>query len=257
MDKIGFIGYGSIGEMIVNGFISSNKIKPSDMIVSTRKIDKLDELKIKYPEIEIVANKKLLTNKCSKIFLMVNTNELINVLEEIKSDLSLDAHIIYTSAGIGIEQLETIFSGKITHIIPTLTGKVAKGVNLISHNKKVDNQDVNFINNTFKSLGQTKIIPEKDMALATIITSCFPAFVAFFCKKFAEQAVLDGNFSQKEVDEMIKATLEGTSLLLLKMDFDDVISRIATKKGITEAGLKIMDEKLPELLKELFGVTSH
>ena len=257
MDKIGFIGYGSMGEMIVKGLISSNTIKTCEMIISTRTMAKLDELKIEYPEIEIVSNKEFLANECSKIFLMVNTNELINVLEEIKANLSSDTHIIYTSAGVGIEQLETIFPGKITHVIPTLTGKVAKGVNLISHNKKVDKHDVDFVNNTFRSLGQTKIIPEKDMALATILTSCFPAFVAFFCKKFAEEAVLNGNFSQKEVDNMIKTTLEGTSLLLLKMDFDDVISRIATKRGITEAGLKIMEEKLPELLKELFEVTSN
>ena len=257
MDKIGFIGYGSMGKMIVNGFISSNIIKPCEMAISTRNMDKLDELKIKYPDIEIVANNTLLANKCSKIFLMVNTTELINVLKEIKANLSSDSHIIYISAGMGIEKLETIFPGKITHFIPSLTGKVAKGVNLISHNKKVDDHDMDFINNTLKSLGQTKIIPEKDMALATIITSCFPAFVTFFCKKFAEEAALNGNFSQKEVDNMIKSTLEGTSLLLLRMDFDDVILRIATKKGITEAGLKVMDEKLPELLKELFEVTSH
>ena len=257
MDKTGFIGYGSMGKMIINGFISSKTINPRDIIISTRSLDKLDELKNIHPEIEIASNKSLLADKCSQIFLMVNSNELINVLKEIKPNLSLDAHIIYISAGISIKELETIFSGKITHIIPSLTGEVGKGVFLVSHNDNVDKNDASYVDTIFSSLGITKLIPEENMALGTVLTSCFPAFVAFFGKKFVEEAFKNGNFSKKEVDDMAKTTLAGTSVLLLEMDFDDVISRIATKGGITEAGLNVMDEKLSVMFKELFQATSH
>jgi len=255
MNKIGFIGYGSMGKMIIKGFMSSNIIEPGEMIISTRNMDKLDELKKIHPKIEITSNKLLLADKCSKIILMVNTTELKNVLEEIKPNLSPDTHIIYISAGVTIKELETIFPGKISHVIPSVTGEVSKGVILISHSERVDDQDIIFVDTLFKSLGQIKTVFEEDMERATVLTSCFPAFITFFCKKFSDEAIRQGTFSQKEVDYMIKATLDGTSKLLLEIDFDELISRVATRGGITEAGLQVMDSGLSAMFKELFQVT--
>ena len=85
--KIGFIGYGSMGSMILNGFLDSNAISAKDIIVSNRTISKLDDLKEKYPEIEISLKNMDLAKKCNPIFLFVNTGEVKNVLDEIKEGL--------------------------------------------------------------------------------------------------------------------------------------------------------------------------
>jgi pyrroline-5-carboxylate reductase len=54
--KIGFIGYGSMGKVILDGFLLSGIIKPYEVIISTRTGSKLDHLKKEYPEIEIAKN---------------------------------------------------------------------------------------------------------------------------------------------------------------------------------------------------------
>ncbi|MGC9517821.1 MAG: pyrroline-5-carboxylate reductase family protein [Methanomicrobiales archaeon] len=252
MNKIGFIGYGNMGKMIIDGILSKEIIKSDEMIISTRSMEKLDELKINNPKISITYDKKVLARKCDKIFLMVNTNQLKDVLEEITPYLSPDAHIIYISAGINIKDLECIFPGKITHVIPSITSKVRKGITLIAHNDKVSETDLNYVNFVFNGLGETKIISEDNMAMATVLTSCFPAFISLICKKYSEQAAIKGSLSESQVEDLVKVTLDGTSTLLLEMDFDELISGVATRGGITESGLKILDKELPILFSDLF-----
>ena len=39
------------------------------------------------------------------------------------------------------------------------------------------------------------------------------------------------------------------------MDFKQLISLVATKDGITEAGIKVLQTELPELFNKLFSTT--
>jgi pyrroline-5-carboxylate reductase len=54
---------------------------------------------------------------------------------------------------------------------------------------------------------------------------------------------------------MVIKTLYGTAKLLNEknMSFVKLINTIATKADITEEGLKVLDNELPEIFNELFG----
>ncbi|GAB6275056.1 MAG: hypothetical protein STSR0004_19210 [Peptococcaceae bacterium] len=56
---------------------------------------------------------------------------------------------------------------------------------------------------------------------------------------------------------MVINTLYGTAKLLYEksMKFDDVVTRVATKGGITQEGVKVLEDKLPEIFNEVFKVT--
>ena len=49
MEKTGFIGYGSMGSMIINGLLSSNVLRPEKIMLATRTESKLATLKKEYP----------------------------------------------------------------------------------------------------------------------------------------------------------------------------------------------------------------
>lgn len=255
--KIGFIGYGSMGSMILNGFLDSNLISARDIIVSNRTLSKLDELKENYPEIEISPNNVDLANKCNFIFLFVNTGEVKNVLDEIKEKLDKDSHIIHISAGLSLKTLEDSFPFKITQIIPSLTSEVKEGVSLICHNGKVNSQEKKFVESLFNSFSKVKIVSEGDLDVATDLTSCSPAFMAYIFKEFADIGTARSEISQEEAEEMVLQTLLGTVKLLTekKMSFEEIISRVATKGGITEEGIKSLENDLPEVLDNLFKST--
>jgi len=56
---------------------------------------------------------------------------------------------------------------------------------------------------------------------------------------------------------MVLNTMGGTGKLMLEKDysFEQVVSRVATKGGITEEGTKVIREQLPEVIDELFNRT--
>lgn len=57
---------------------------------------------------------------------------------------------------------------------------------------------------------------------------------------------------------MLVETMLGTAMLLQKdqLDFDQLIDQVATKGGITEEGLRVLDKTLPAGFDELFAMTA-
>ena len=256
MKKIGFIGYGSMGKVILDGFLLSGTLKPYEVIISNRTRSKLDHLKNKYPEIEIAENNTITSMKSNLLFIMVGTSDVKDVLEEIKKYTSENTHLVYISAALTIKNVNGIFKGKISKVMPSLTSKVLEGVTLICHNSEVTEVEGKYLNTLFNSIGISKVINEQDFDVGADITSCSPAFIAQIFMEFAKTASLNSGFSTEETEDMVIKTLYGTSKLLSEgMRFENLISLVATKGGITEEGLKVLDEDIPVTFKKLFSTT--
>ena len=257
MAKIGFIGYGSMGNMIINGLLSTNALNPDQILISNRTKSKLDSLKKEYPQIEIAENNPYLSSKCEKIFLFVGTSAVKEVIEDIMANISEKSHIIYIAAALTIENVESVFKGKITKVIPSLTSEVREGVSLICHNEKVTKKEAEFVNNLFNSISTVKIIEEENFQVGSDLTSCAPAFIAKIFMEFAKKGAKNSSISQKEAEDMAIKTFYGTAKLLhdKNMSFEELITRVATKGGITEEGIKVLDKDLPHLFDELFKTT--
>ncbi len=56
MKKIGFIGYGHMGSMLLHGFIKNRIIIPKQIWLSTRTQQKLLDLRDRYPMINIASH---------------------------------------------------------------------------------------------------------------------------------------------------------------------------------------------------------
>lgn len=257
MKKIGFIGYGSMGSVILNGFLDSGMLKPFNITVSTRTRSKLTEFEKNYPEVEIAQDNIQTAQNSDIIFLFTGTSDVKKVIEEIKTYLSEKTHLVYISAALGMDMVGTIFDGKITKVIPSVTSEVHEGVSLICHNKSVSIEESDFVDNLFRTVGDVKIVEEADLDVGADITSCSPAFIAKIFQEFSIEASNNSTFSREEAEKMIISTLYGTSKLLYEKGYgiDDLISAVATKGGITEEGVKILDSELPELFNKLFKTT--
>jgi len=257
MEKIGCIGYGAMGSMIIRGILSSGVLAESDLIITTRTLHKLKGLEESYPLVEIAPDNITVARKSQKLFIFVNTGRVKELLKEIKDHLSYNTHIIYIAAGLTMENVEKIFPGRISKVIPSLTSEVGDGISLVAHNSKVEADDAEFVEKIFKALGKVKMVEEDQFGLGANLTSSAPAFISFIMMKFAESALKEGLFTQKEAEEMVKETLYGTAKLLQRTDmaFEDVITHVATRGGITEEGLDVLEHGLPHVFDELFEIT--
>lgn len=257
MKQIGIIGYGNMGKVILDGFLISKALKPDEVVVSTRTISKLDELKHNYPELEVVSSNIITASKSDILLLFVGTSDIKDVLEEIKEFISKNTYIVYISAALTIGEVERVFKGKITKIIPSITSQVLDGVSLVCHNSLVSNEEANYIESLFSTIGDVKIVNEVDLDVGADITSCSPAFIAKLLMEFALTASKNSGFSKEETEEMVIKTFYGTSKLLYenRISLENLISSVATKGGITEEGINILDAEMPQIFNKLFNKT--
>lgn len=263
--ELGIIGYGRIGQMISENLLKLNLIKPNELIISNRNISKLKNIKEDYKEITITDNNKELAKNADKIIIAVESDNLLEVISEIKESLE-NRHIIHTCAGINFKDIEEVYDGPVSVIIPSLSSRFLKrdhpqkGISLIVHNDKVNFLNSTSIETLFNEFTFVKILPnEKDLEIGTILTSCGPAFISLMVKKLAEYTVENSSLNYSESKYLILKTLIGTSenLSVDKLNsevYDDMIDSVCTPGGITEKGVKYLDTILEEEINQLFNI---
>ena len=72
-------------------------------------------------------------------------------------------------------------------------------------------------------------------------------------EKFAKCSMELSNISYEEAEDMILKTILGTSMLKedQSLSNEEIINRVATKKGITQEGVDLLDKKLNKISKDL------
>jgi pyrroline-5-carboxylate reductase len=97
-------------------------------------------------------------------------------------------------------------------------------------------------------------IPETEMGMGSELTSCMPGFIGAIFKVITDEAEKHTSIHKKDIIDMVIKTVYGTGKLLLEkeMTFEELISRVATKGGITEEGTKIIEAEMPKMANELF-----
>lgn len=258
MKKIGFIGYGSMGKMLAEKLVECGALTPEQITVTRRDVTRLEEAKSTLPGIQTTESITELTNTCKCIFICVKPVEFKEVLEQMKPHMSHEKHIISIAGTVSIQNIESMIKCKITKMIPTLLTEVNKGITLVCHNGLVTADDAAFVEELIQKIGKIRTIPEAVFPIATELTSCAPGFFAALFQEYIEAGHRHGaGMSREDIAELTLQTLQGTLVLMSekKMDFEQVITRVATKGGITEEGVKVIKKHLPAVFDELFDET--
>ena len=243
--------------MLVDGLLSASAVAPSDVIISTRTTTKLDSLARQWPGIAVTGDNRLAACETRILFICVKPLDALPVLLDLIPVVSLETHIVSIAACVTISDLEQVFDGKITKVIPSITSEVREGVSLVCHNSKVRSGDAARVEVLLQSIGQIAKISEGDFEVATDLTSCAPGMIAAMFENFVGAALRHGDLAVEVAQRMVISTLLGTTKLLAErnMGFSELIDRVATKGGITEEGVKVLNRHLPAVFDEVFEKT--
>jgi pyrroline-5-carboxylate reductase len=256
--KIGIIGYGSMGKMILLKFIETRTVPESNIFLSNRTYEKIENLKNIYPQINICKNNKDVAKNADILFICVKPFEIKSVLVEIIAEIKNDCHIVSINGSVLFEQIEKIcVNRKISKVMPSVTAEIDQSVTLICHNNYVNSSGKNTLKALLECFGTVVEIPETEIGMGAELTSCMPGFIGAIFKVITDEAEKHMSINKNDIIKMVVETLYGTGKLLLKkgITFEQLIERVATKGGITEEGTKIIDAKMPEIINELFEKT--
>jgi pyrroline-5-carboxylate reductase len=253
--RVGIIGYGSMGSMLLDGLCESEIMRPSLLCVSTKTKEKILHLKSK--GIAVCESNEETAEKSDLLFLCVRPLEFKELLTEIKPALNPEKHVVSIAGSLTIKNIETVHGGKISRVIPTFVSAIREGVTLVCHNTKVLESDKDMLVRLLSGISTVRTIPEEEFELISQLTSCAPGIFAEIFKEYVEAAARYTAIDRKQLSYFVIETLFGTAKLLKNgtPDFDEIVRRVATKGGATEAGVEVLHGNLPSIFGEMFQKT--
>ena len=125
------------------------------------------------------------------------------------------------------------------------------------HNRRVGLDDAKFVESLFGAISTIKLIKEENFDVGADLTSCAPGMFAAIFREFVEAGVRHSTLTREECEQMVVETLYGTAEILCRqgMGFEKMVERVATKGGITEEGVKVLKQQLPDVFNDVFQRT--
>lgn len=257
MKKIGFIGYGTMGSMLANGFFMSGVLSSEQTLISNRNIMKIEGMNKLWKGIILTNDNRKAARESDLLFICVKPLDVLPLLNKIRSDLMNTTHLVSIAACVTIDDIESQFSGAVTKVIPSLTAEVKEGISLICHNANVANHQKEYLEKLLGTISKVVNIKESDFEAAADLTSCAPGMIAAIFENFVQAGIRHSDIPAEEAYKMVVSTLFGTAKVMAEkgIGFSEMIRRVATKGGITEEGVKVLNNHLPVVFDEVFDRT--
>lgn len=249
--RVGIIGYGSMGKMLLWKFSEAAKIGRQDLLVSNRTEAKLEEAS---NIAQIVSNKELASSS-DIVFVCVRPVDLKSVLEEIRDTINPDALLVSLNGSVSFGTIRKVIDVKTAKVIPSLTAEIGRSQTLVCFDERVNDKSV--LKDLLSSIGDVIELPEEEMGMGSELVSCMPGFIASIFDVICRAAEGHTSIPKEQIVKMVLSTMSATGDLMLQkeMTFEDVVTRVATKGGITEEGTKVVYEGFPETADLLFEKT--
>ena len=252
--KVGVIGYGSMGRMLLEKLSSNSDLIDGKLYVANRNYEKIADLAELY---NLCNNNQDIAMAVDVLFICVRPVDMKSVLEEIKNSLRKEQIIVSLNGSITFEQIESVCKNKIVKAIPSVMAEINKSQTLICYNPMVNERDKESIKDLLSCIGSVVELPEAEMGMGSELVSCMPGFIAGIFNEICTSAQKHTSIGADEVARMVLNTMVGTGQLMIEKDYtyQDVITRVATKGGITEEGVKVIRESFPQVSDSIFDKT--
>lgn len=244
--KISFIGTGKMASALISCIY--NKGISKSIIANDKNEKNLNNIKKQF-RIKTTNNNEAVKNS-DIVFICVKPQDIDAVLDEIKNAVK-NQLIVSIAAGIKLKHLENKLKNKrIIRVMPNincLVGEMAAG---FSAGKNATKEDVKVVSEILNSAGIAFHLKEDLLDVITAVSGSGPAFFAYFIDAFTKAGIKNG--LPKEVAFKLAAqTALGTGKLLMEKNVspDELIAMVASKKGTTVAGLKVLKKhKVKDIL---------
>lgn len=251
--KIGIIGYGSMGKMLLWKFSGNAGIAKDDLLVANRTPEKLSEAKY----IATICDNTTLAGTADIVFVCVRPSDMKTVLSEISSSLKDDALLVTLNGSITFDMIAKLVNCRTAKVIPSLTAEIDRSQTIVCYNGLVGADDKNVLRELLSSIGEVIELPENEVGMGSELVSCMPGFIASIFDVICNSAEGHTDIPREQIVKMVLNTMSATGDLMLQKDlpFNDVVTRVATKGGITEEGTKVIYDMFPSAADEMFYKT--
>lgn len=242
--KIGIIGGGKMGSVLIGGVISRNLIPAVHITVSDTILERLEELKTIYGVNTTSDNKEALAAS-DIIILAVKPQNMAEVLEGMSVAFHQNQLIISIAAGIPTKFIEGFFGKgpRVVRVMPNTPALIGEGAAALAGGSYATEEDLDMARAIFESVGITVSVKEDLMDAVTGLSGSGPAYVFLIIEALADAGVNLG-LSRDVALKLSAQTIMGASKLFLSGNKHpaELKDMVTSPGGTTIAGLKALEE---------------
>ncbi|PIT99311.1 MAG: pyrroline-5-carboxylate reductase [Bdellovibrionales bacterium CG10_big_fil_rev_8_21_14_0_10_45_34] len=250
--KFGFIGTGNMSQSIIHGLIDVGKWDPKKIFVSNRSAGKQDRIVADLGVQPCRSNEELI-DKVDVVFLCMKPQDLVAAIEPIGLSFEAYHRVFSLLAGVNLQTLRNLIPSaqSIVRLAPNLTVRFGTGVVGYCVDR-VDFGQEQFVEDLLSPLGKVIKVQEGDeLNSLTVATSSGVGFL-FEIMSYMQDWLEDYGFEAEQARDMIIETTAGAAELAKKssLTFEELQNQVASKKGMTAAGLwSIRENQMERILR--------
>lgn len=255
--KVGFIGTGSMGSLLIDAFIQSGALLPEQIRVSNRSPEKPLQLAKRHPGLTVCSSNTETASQSDLLFLCIKPLEFKTVIGEIKDRLETRQIAISITSPVQLIHLESSLPCKVAKIIPSITNITGGGASLCMYGSRIKEEDRQLIESLLSYISRPLKILESHTRITSDFSSCGPAFLSLFMEKWIDAAVEMTGIDRRTLNALAGEMLLGTGKLLTEEGFspEELQKRVAVPGGITAQALALLESNLNGLFYQLIQTT--
>ncbi len=254
--KIGVIGTGSMGTILIESFLDANVLTEDQLLITNRTIDKAFKLKDRFPAIHVV-DLPTVIKETDIFFLCMKPPQIPSVVNNIAPYCRKEQILVSITSPISVKQLEELIDCKVARAIPSILNRALTGSSLLSFGDRCDEVDQEKIMNLMGAISEPLMIEETITRVSSDIVSCGPAFFSYLMQQFIDAAVRQTNISKEDATTLTTNMLIGMGTLLKKgfYTLPTLQERVCVPGGITGEGIKVLEQEVGLMFDHLFQRT--
>ncbi len=238
--KIGFIGGGNMASAIIGGLINAGTNPAS---ITLYDID-ADKCNVWHQKGVNIAKTEAEAEKAGDLIVIaVKPNIVPNVIDKLEG--CCDKIYLSIAAGVTLSTLENLLGEdkKIVRTMPNTPAQVGCGMTVITPNKNMSETDVDKVKNILSAVGDTAVMPEKFMSIATALHGSSPAYVYMLIDAMADAGVSYGLTKEQAIKLAAKA-VEGSAKMVLETGIhpEKLKDNVCSPGGTTIAAVCDLEE---------------
>lgn len=255
--NLGFIGTGSMGSILIEALLQSGAVQPAEITAVNRTKSKAEGLARKYPGLGVADNIVEAAADSDIIFICVKPLEFPNVLPELQKVLTPQQIVVSITSPVLIHVLEDQLPCKVAKVIPSITNYERSGASLCMYGRRMAAADQELLETLLMNISAPLRIDEEYTRVTSDLSSCGPAFLAFFIERFVDAAVEETGIPKAEATRLASEMVLGTGKLLTTGGFtpESLKQRVSVPGGITAEALRMMDAELDGVFNQLIRTT--
>ena len=255
MKKTAVIGLGTIGGMIAEKIVENGVVRPEEVNIFNRTVQKAEDLAAKHPGYNVCTDPKDAVSDAECIFVCLQAKHIPEMLLNIRESIPEDSCLYISTASIAFADMALILPGKFGKFIPTMMCSANRSVAWSCFNEKVTDSDKELFNSLIGSM-TVKLyeINEDEFKILDYTSGLMPAYLAYFCQTIADRvSKVQDRFPYEELSAIVTESLEATGIWLNETgrNIESVVSTCGHPGGVTYESLSALTETLPDSIDEL------